>query len=119
METEPEQLNQRENEILSLIADGLTNREIAQKLSLAQDTVKWYNKQIFAKLGAASRTQAVSIAKKNRQLKTMKFLRPPLIPNRPNRFLAHWSRQKKIAISWVRNWDAAGWELYTRPRIPF
>ncbi len=80
METEPEQLNQRENEILSLIADGLSNREIAQKLSLSQETVKWYNKQIFAKLGAASRTQAVSIAKKNRLLKTMQIPSPAADP---------------------------------------
>ena len=75
MEPEPEleQLNPREIEILTLIADGLSNREIAQKLHLSQETVKWYNKQIFAKLGAASRTQAVSIAKKHRLLKTMQL----------------------------------------------
>lgn len=65
-----EQLSRRETEILTLIADGLSNREIAQKLSLSLETVKWYNKQIFAKLGAASRMQAVSIAKKNQQRKT-------------------------------------------------
>ena len=64
-ETILEPLNPRETEILALIADGLSNREIAQRIHLSLETVKWYNKQIFAKLGAASRTQAVSIAKKN------------------------------------------------------
>lgn len=58
--------NQREVEILTMIADGLSNREIAQKLYLSQETIKWYNKQIFAKLGVSSRTQAVSVAKKHR-----------------------------------------------------
>ena len=77
---ELEQLNPREIEILTLIADGLSNREIAQKLHLSQDTVKWYNKQIFAKLGAASRTQAVSIAKKHRLLKTMQIPSPAAGP---------------------------------------
>ncbi len=73
MEPEPqlETLNPREIEILALIAEGLSNREIAQRLYLSPETVKWYNKQIFAKLGAASRTQAVSIAKKHRLLQTI------------------------------------------------
>jgi DNA-binding CsgD family transcriptional regulator len=75
-ELEPTQLNPREIEILSLIAEGLSNREIAQKLYLSQETVKWYNKQLFAKLGAASRTQAVSIAKKRRLLQTMQIPAP-------------------------------------------
>jgi DNA-binding CsgD family transcriptional regulator/tetratricopeptide (TPR) repeat protein len=63
MDPDLEQLNPREIEILTLIADGLSNREIGLKLSLSLETVKWYNKLAFAKLGAASRTQAVSIAK--------------------------------------------------------
>jgi DNA-binding CsgD family transcriptional regulator/tetratricopeptide (TPR) repeat protein/predicted Ser/Thr protein kinase len=71
MQSEMEPLNPREIEILGLIADGMSNREIAAKLHLSQETVKWYNKQLFAKLGAASRTQAVSIAKKQRLLTTM------------------------------------------------
>jgi DNA-binding CsgD family transcriptional regulator/tetratricopeptide (TPR) repeat protein/predicted Ser/Thr protein kinase len=65
-ESEIEPLNPREIEILNLIAVGLSNREIAQRLHLSQETVKWYNKQLFGKLSAASRTQAVSIAKRRR-----------------------------------------------------
>jgi len=55
-------LTDRELEILRLIARGLSNREIAQELILAPETVKWYNKQLFDKLDAHSRTHAVAIA---------------------------------------------------------
>ena len=52
----------REIEILQLLAQGLTNNEIAARLHLSQETVRWYNKQIFEKLGASNRTQAVQRA---------------------------------------------------------
>jgi predicted ATPase/DNA-binding CsgD family transcriptional regulator len=55
-------LTEREVEILRLIAEGLSNREIAQKLFLTLGTIKWYNKQIYSKLGVHNRTQAVSKA---------------------------------------------------------
>ena len=58
-----EPLGPREDEILRLISEGLSNREIARKLSLSIDTVKWYNKQIFSKLGVSSRTQAATFAR--------------------------------------------------------
>ncbi len=53
-----EPLTQREREILGLLADGLTNREIADRLYLSHETVKWYNKQLYGKLGVSNRTQA-------------------------------------------------------------
>ena len=56
-------LNEREREILQLIADGLSNREIAARLYLALGTVKWYINQIYGKLHVASRTQAVAAAR--------------------------------------------------------
>jgi LuxR family maltose regulon positive regulatory protein len=46
-----------------LVAEGRSNREIAAELVLALGTVKWYISQIFSKLGAASRTQAVARAR--------------------------------------------------------
>ena len=58
-----EPLGEREQQILGLISDGLSNREIAQKLSLSLDTIKWYNKQLFSKLGVSSRTQAAATAR--------------------------------------------------------
>jgi DNA-binding NarL/FixJ family response regulator len=53
-----EPLSEREVEILGLIAQGLSNREIADRLSLAQGTVKNYVTTILQKLGARDRTQA-------------------------------------------------------------
>ena len=53
-----EPLSEREIEILSLLALGLSNREIAERLSLAQGTVKNYVTTILQKLGARDRTQA-------------------------------------------------------------
>ena len=58
-----ESFSDRELEILRLLADGRTNREIAQELILSPETVKWYNKQLFSKLGVGSRMQAVNKAK--------------------------------------------------------
>jgi predicted ATPase/DNA-binding CsgD family transcriptional regulator len=57
-----EALHPREIEILRLISDGLSNREISQRLHISLETVKWYNKLMFAKLGVKSRTQAVKVA---------------------------------------------------------
>ena len=54
----PEPLSDREREILRLLAQGLSNREIAHRLSLAQGTVKNYVTTILQKLGARDRTQA-------------------------------------------------------------
>ena len=54
-----ELLSQREREVLQLVAQGLSNNEIAAKLYLAVDTVKGHNRRIFAKLQVGRRTEAV------------------------------------------------------------
>ena len=51
-------LTGREEEILKLIAEGLTNREIGQRLHLAEGTIKNYTSAILQKIGARDRTQA-------------------------------------------------------------
>ena len=55
-----EQLTSRENEVLRLLADGLGNKEIAVKLSISEHTIKFHIHSILGKLGAASRTEAVT-----------------------------------------------------------
>jgi len=52
----------RELEILGLIATGLSNREIADRLCVSENTVKTHSSRLFDKLGAKRRTQAVQIA---------------------------------------------------------
>jgi DNA-binding NarL/FixJ family response regulator len=53
----------RELEILALIADGLSNREISGRLFVSENTVKTHSSRLFDKLGAKRRTQAVQIGK--------------------------------------------------------
>lgn len=60
-----EALSERELEILRLVASGLSNRQIAERLFLAEGTVKNYISTIFQKLGVQDRTQAVLAAQKH------------------------------------------------------
>jgi DNA-binding NarL/FixJ family response regulator len=57
-------LSQREVEVLRLIAEGKSNADIAGHLSIAIGTVKRHNSQIFTKLGASSRTDALRRARR-------------------------------------------------------
>lgn len=53
----------REMEILELIAQGMSNREIAEKVFVSENTVKTHSSRVFDKLGARRRTQAVQLGK--------------------------------------------------------
>ncbi|MGB3700316.1 MAG: response regulator transcription factor [Anaerolineales bacterium] len=55
-------LTQREREILVLLVAGKTNKEIANKLSLSDGTVRFHVSNILSKMGASNRTEAVSLA---------------------------------------------------------
>jgi NarL family two-component system response regulator YdfI len=57
-----EPLSGRELEVLDLVAEGLSNKLIAHRLNISEHTVKTHVASIFAKLGASSRTEAVSQA---------------------------------------------------------
>ncbi|MBK8023817.1 MAG: response regulator transcription factor [Chloroflexi bacterium] len=57
------EFNERELEILRRIAEGQSNREIADQLFLSVNTVRWYNKQIYEKLDTHSRTTAIARAR--------------------------------------------------------
>ena len=56
-------LTRRELEILQLVASGLSNRDIAEELVVAPDTVRWYTKQIYGKLRIRGRVQAIKRAR--------------------------------------------------------
>jgi LuxR family maltose regulon positive regulatory protein len=57
-----EPLSEREVEVLRLIANGLSNRDIAEQLFLSVGTVKVHTRNIYAKLNVGSRTQAIAQA---------------------------------------------------------
>jgi len=61
-----ERLTAREREVLQLIADGRSNKEIGTRLRIAERTAKFHVTAILAKLGADNRAQAVAIAKERR-----------------------------------------------------
>lgn len=57
-------LSKRELEVLQLMADGLSNQEIASKLFVSLNTIKTHSAQIFEKMEVKRRTQAVDMAKR-------------------------------------------------------
>ncbi|MFL7812909.1 MAG: LuxR C-terminal-related transcriptional regulator, partial [Anaerolineales bacterium] len=73
-----EGLSEREREILGLIAGGAADKEIAHQLHLSLNTVKWHNRQIYAKLGVSSRTQAVAAAER------LDLLGEDVVPEKPS-----------------------------------
>jgi pimeloyl-ACP methyl ester carboxylesterase/DNA-binding CsgD family transcriptional regulator len=78
------QLSAREQEILQRLSTGLSDQQIADELVLSLNTVKWYNRQIFAKLEARNRTQAVAQARALGLLEAEAPLVPPALqPERP------------------------------------
>lgn len=71
--TAPDDLTERETDVLRLLAQGKSNKEIAQQLSIGEKTVKTHVSNILGKLGVLSRTQAALYA-----------LRKGLVPGIPN-----------------------------------
>jgi NarL family two-component system response regulator LiaR len=59
-------LTEREREVLALMIDGLNNTQIAGRLTVSPSTIKSHVSNILAKLGVASRTEAVTLALRNR-----------------------------------------------------
>jgi len=66
-ETQPhsvEPLSAREIKVLTLLSQGLSNKEVAATLYLSVRTVKWYTSNIYGKLDVSSRTQAIAKARR-------------------------------------------------------
>jgi LuxR family maltose regulon positive regulatory protein len=59
----PESLTPRESEVLRLLAEGCSNREIAERLVLSEGTIKYHVHNLLEKLQVESRTQAIARAK--------------------------------------------------------
>lgn len=57
------ELTPREIEVLGLMAEGLSNKEMAERLFVSENTIKTHCSRVFEKLGASRRTQAVQLAK--------------------------------------------------------
>ncbi len=99
-------LTERELDILRLLAQGMSDREIGQATFLAPETVKWYNKQIYSKLGVHSRTQAVARAQALGVLEISRS-RPDLDPPRRPITCPHRSRHLWVASVRDRGRQAA------------
>jgi DNA-binding CsgD family transcriptional regulator len=57
-----EAMTAREQEVLELLAEGLSNRRTAERLGISEHTVKFHVASIYGKLGAASRAEAIRLA---------------------------------------------------------
>ena len=76
-----DQLTPRELEILRAMAEGLSNKAIAERLFIGFETVKWYLKQIYSKLHVNSRTQAIAAARSSGLLEGIS---PPNLSSPPS-----------------------------------
>ncbi len=100
-----ELLTPREIDILALLAQNLSDREIAGRLTLALSSVKWYARQIYEKLGVENRREAVIKARTLKLLESRSKSSPPAtnLPRQLTRFIG---REKEIGqvMNWVRSY---------------
>jgi predicted ATPase/DNA-binding CsgD family transcriptional regulator len=95
----PDSLNEREKEILQRLSTGRSDQQIADELFLSLNTVKWYNRQIYSKLGVKSRTQAIASVKGLRLLESGVLISPMPVPRHdlPAQSLLFIGRDREIA----------------------
>jgi DNA-binding CsgD family transcriptional regulator/N-acetylneuraminic acid mutarotase len=96
MSVEPSQISEREREILRLVAMGATNQQIAHQLNISINTVKVHLRNIFGKIGAASRTEATVYAI---QQGLVALDRPPDAPSDATAPVATWFEGEPIAVA--------------------
>lgn len=90
-------LNEREKEILQRLSTGLSDQQIADDLFLSLNTVKWYNRQIYSKLGVKSRTQAIACAKDLGVLGGIEMPPPVSVSRLPAQTTLFIGRQREMA----------------------
>ncbi len=100
-----ESLSKRAVEILRLLAEGMSDREIAERLVMTINTVKWYNRQIYSILGVGSRTQAIARAREleildeeTENTPTFNIVRPPPKHNLPVETTHFIGRKEEIGV---------------------
>ena len=59
--SDPRQLTEREESVLALLAEGATNAEIARRLRVSENTVKFHLQNLYMKLSVGNRTEAVAV----------------------------------------------------------
>jgi pimeloyl-ACP methyl ester carboxylesterase/DNA-binding CsgD family transcriptional regulator len=83
----PPALKVREQQVLTLLADGLTAPAIAKRLKLSADTVRWYIKQLYRELGVSSRAEAIRAAMSRGLLDAaVPIAAPPAVPRSEIRY---------------------------------
>ena len=106
------ELSEREREILRLVATGASNKEIALKLFISANTVKVHLRNIFAKTGVASRTEATLYAIREGllQIEGTPRTEPDLVAAlspQPSAAATIFPKIETTAISWWRRWGIA------------
>ena len=95
-------LTKREKDILRLLTNGLTDSEIAEAVILTVGTVKWYNRQIYSKLGVRNRTEAITQAQRLGLLRSASPAAAPvpssaLVHNLPAQVTSFIGRHQELA----------------------
>jgi DNA-binding CsgD family transcriptional regulator len=94
----PETLTPRQQEVLELLREGMTNREIAEKLDISTDGAKWHVSEILARIGVTSRDEAARWAEGTRE-RAMASLdgRGRLCPSAETRRIPRWLARHRSA----------------------
>jgi predicted ATPase/DNA-binding CsgD family transcriptional regulator len=94
-----DELTDREKQILQALAEGSADKQIADDLFLSSNTIRWYNRQIYSKLGVSNRTQAVAYAQEHGLLRTAVSVAQFSVPNHslPSQNTPFIGRQREIA----------------------
>lgn len=90
------QLSPRQREVLDLVAEGRTSKEIAVTLGISESTVNWHLANAFERLGASSRAEAVALAIRSNGANRAPEV-PAQAPSAPARYA--WPRLVAIAIA--------------------